>query len=460
MARWLRERGVERGDIVVLTGTSEDADRISLPLAFLATAAVGAITALLPARAPVARQAQLLASLGAVRLAVTCELPLTGRPPEMPAGPDAVAAPAPDALASIDTSDEAPVALSIGAPVSLLFTSGSNGMPKAVAHTLANHMASAEASLTRLPLRPTDAWLVCLPLAHIGGLSILIRTLGSGARMELATAGRFTSAERPEVTELTRCTHVSLVDTQLARLLSLPERVLAHRPRLLIGGSAVRCHLMTEARRRGVPTHATYGSTEMCSQVATTDGDGDLSFAPDRLTVAARPIPGQQVRVAANGELLLRGPTLAVGYWRQGRLAPLTASDGWYRSGDAGQLLADGRLVVTGRTDSMFVSGGENVQPERVERVLLQHPAVHAACCVARADREFGARAVAFLEVDGVAIPPEDLPQLARSQLAPFEMPIAYLPMPAADGSKPNRVLLTRLANTKAAAAASRDQGR
>ena len=447
MAGWLGQQGVRQGDIVALTGTTADADRAALPLALLAATSLGAVAALPPARAPAARQAELLAALGPVQTAARAEMPISTEPcvPQL----EAIPAPTQEELRRIAEGGEPsapPPPLAPTLRASILFTSGSSGTPKAVVHTLGNHLASAAASAHRLPLTPQDSWLACLPLSHIGGLGILFRTLTAGACMELASAGRFTDPGRPEVAALRRCSHASLVDTQLRRLAALPMEVLSHRPRLLVGGSAVRRHLIEEVRQRGVPVHASYGSTEMCSQVATTDADAASSYAPDGATVAAEPLPGQVVRVADSGELLLRGPTLAAGYLHLGQLQPLTDNDGWYHSGDLGQLLTDGRLVVTGRSDAMFISGGENVQPEKIERVLLQHPAVLAACCVPRADEEFGARPVAFLQVEGGPLPPEGLERVAISHLTAFEMPAAYLPMPELGGGKPDRTALTRLA--------------
>ena len=379
------------------------------------------------------------------------EHPTRSPHPPRAAVPVPVAAPTLAVLAELAATAAQPAPLAAGRHVSILFTSGSGGTPKAVVHTLGNHLASAAASAHRLPLTPRDSWLACLPLSHIGGLAILFRTLAAGARMELAAAGRFTDPGRPEVAALRSCTHASIVDTQLRRLLSLPPAALDHRPHLLVGGSAIRRHLMEAARQRGVPVYATYGCTEMCSQVATTGEDATRSYAPDRATVASEPLPGQRVRVAATGEVLLGGPTLAAGYLRAGQVRPLVDDDGWYHSGDLGRLLPDGRLVITGRRDAMFISGGENVQPERIERALLQHPAVLAACCVPRVDDEFGARPVAFLQLEGAewassAAPPEELLRLATSELAPHERPAAYLPMPDFGGGKPDRSALTRLA--------------
>ena len=481
LAGWLAGHDVGDGDIVALTGTTADADRIMLPLTLLAAASLGAVATLPPARAPAARQSEMLAGLGPVRLSVAGEVPLPApagardsaatdaqseraelrradpehptRSPRSPraAVPVPVATPTLEVLAELAATAAPPAPLAAGRQLSILFTSGSGGTPKAVVHTLGNHLASAAASAHRLPLTTRDSWLACLPLSHIGGLAILFRTLAAGARMELAAAGRFTDPGRPEVAALRSCTHASIVDTQLRRLLSLPPAALDQRPHLLVGGSAIRRHLMEAARQRGVPVYATYGCTEMCSQVATTGGNATRRYAPDRATVAAEPLPGQRVRVAATGEVLLGGPTLAAGYLRAGRLRPLVDDAGWYHSGDVGRLLPDGRLVITGRRDAMFISGGENVQPERIERALLQHPAVLAACCVPRVDDEFGARPVAFLQLEGAewassAAPPEELLRLATNELALHERPAAYLPMPDFGSGKPDRSALTRIA--------------
>ena len=214
-------------------------------------------------------------------------------------------------------------------------------------------------------------------------------------------------------------THVSLVETQLRRLLQIPGwPALTGRLRAaLIGGSALSVPLLRQARDAGLPVCASYGCTEMASQVATTHpGDPGETFA------AARVLPHRKAAIAADGEILLGGRTLCLGYLEQERVRPAAGADGWFASGDLGRL--DGaRLSVTGRRDARFISGGENIQPEEVERALLEHPAVLAAVCVAVPDTEFGSRPAAFLALASGPLPPARHRSPPRRPLGALQAP-------------------------------------
>jgi O-succinylbenzoic acid--CoA ligase len=458
VAAWLRGIGVVRDDYVALAGTARDADRAGTLLAVMALASLGATAVLLPPRAPARQQEELLARCGPVRATVVTEqaAPVgevgdvgsseaidSGDTPDRQLG-GRVPLPALGSLPRVAGQPRNSILLT--ARVSVLFTSGSSGTAKAVVHSLANHLFSAVGSASNIPLRATDTWLACLPLSHIGGLSILFRTLCVGACTELSAAGRFTDERRTEVAALRRATHVSLVETQLQRVLDLPPDVLAHRPRLLVGGSAVRRVLIDAARSRNIPLHASYGSTELCSQVATTGPTAAGSFASDGKIVAAAVLPYREVSVDAAGQVLLRGPTLCEGYLVNGQVRPAADARGWYHSGDRGRIIRDGRLAILGRHDSLFISGGENVQPEAVEAVLSAYPGVLRAACVAVPDDEYGARPAAFLDTGGDPVPPADLAAWLLSRLSPFQIPVAYLPFPPGETGKPNRLRLAALA--------------
>ena len=372
----------------------------------LGVLATGALAVLLPARAAPCERQRLLQRTGAVEW----------RPPP----------------ASATGAPAAPLRIATQRPATVVFTSGSSGAAKAVVHSTANHLYNAAGSAANIPLGPDDAWLVALPLSHVAGLSILFRTLGSGACALFADRGAFQDADDPAARLLPAATHVSLVETQLRRLLQIPGwQGLTRRVRAaLIGGSALSAPLLRRARDAGLPVCASYGCTEMASQVATTrPGDPRETFSG-----AAPVLPHREVAVSTGGEILLGGRTLCLGYLERERVRPAAGAGGWFASGDLGRLDGE-RLSVTGRRDARFISGGENIQPEEVERALLEHPAVLAAVCVAVPDTEFGRRPAAFLSVASGALPPRDIEAHLTPRLARFKHPVRYFPLPAQPGA-------------------------
>ena len=402
----LRAAGVGPNRRVALAA---ELDPPAWAVTLFAVLAAGAAAVLLPARAAPRERRRLLAQTGATKW----------HPPAPDAGRDAAAA------------TGAPVRIAIHRPATVVFTSGSAAVPKAVVHSTANHLYSAAGSAANVPLGPADTWLAALPRHHVAGLSILFRTLSAGACALFADGGAFSGADDPAARLLPAATHVSLVETQLRRLLRIPAwPELTRRLRAaLIGGSALTPPLLRQARDRGLPVCASYGCTEMASQVATTrPGDPKETFAG-----SAPLLPHRRAAVSGDGEILLGGRTLCLGYLgsEDGGLKPAAGADGWFRSGDLGRI--DGkRLFVTGRRDARFISGGENIQPEEVEQALLEHPAVLAATCVPVPDPEFGSRPAAFLSVAGGPLPPANLEPHLDARLARFKHPVRYFALPAA----------------------------
>jgi O-succinylbenzoic acid--CoA ligase len=223
----------------------------------------------------------------------------------------------------------------------------------------------------------------------------VFRCLISGAAIALpepdAPLGR-------SISEL-RATHVSLVSTQLLRLLR-EDAALEGLKAVLTGGGPVPEDLVDEALARGLPVHTSYGLTEMASQVTTTAPGA----APEELRTAGRVLPHREVSVSGEGEILVRGETLFAGYVQGGRPGVRPGAGGWFRTGDLGRLDGAGRLRVLGRRDNLFVSGGENVRPEEIEEALLRIPGVEEAVVVPVPDPEFGERPVAFVRLSGVVV--------------------------------------------------------
>jgi O-succinylbenzoic acid--CoA ligase len=318
-------------------------------------------------------------------------------------------------------------------PATIIFTSGSTDIPKPALHTIGNHYHNALGSNANITLRTGDRWLHSLPLYHVGGISILFRCLLAGATIALPGHG----APIGESIADLGATHVSLVSTQLLRLLR-EDTELGSLKAVLMGGGPVSASLVDEAVSRGLPVHTSYGLTEMASQVTTTPPDA----SPEELRTAGRVLPGREVSVSEEGEILVRGETLFAGYVEDENLDLPLDTNGWFHTGDLGELDENGCLRVLGRKDNLFVSGGENIQPEEIEEALTVLPGVDAAVVVPVPDPEFGHRPVAFVRTEGDA--PGDLAPKLREFLPGFKIPTAFHPWPedAQRGIKPNRIAL------------------
>jgi O-succinylbenzoic acid--CoA ligase len=274
---------------------------------------------------------------------------------ELPAGPFV-------AEREVDLSDVATV----------MYTSGTTAGPKRVELSLSNWLWNAMGSATALGLDPAERWLCPMPLAHVGGLSIALRSAIYGTSVVLHE--RF-DAERVRDALLDpreRVTLVSLVPTMLRRLLDAGLSEPPALRRVLLGGGPIAPALLVRAREASIVVAPSFGMTETCSQIAT---DGF-------------PLLGAELALSDAGELLVRGPSVALG---------AISNDGWLHTGDIARFDDAGRLEIVGRTADTIVTGGENVAPTEVEAVLLEHEAVSDVAVFGRADPEWGEAIVAHV---------------------------------------------------------------
>jgi len=310
------------------------------------------------------------------------------------------------------------------AAASLLMTSGSSGGVKYVQHSHHNHIASARGANENIQLDPSDRWLLNLPLYHIGGLAILFRTVLSGAALVIPTAKDLTLKDIDQH----QATHISLVATQLQRLLldEAGPRILQGMQAILLGGSAIPAALIQESLDLKLPLHVSYGSTEMASQITTSSAQNRGAA----LQNSGQILPGRDLIISHTGEILVKGETLAQGYLEKSKLIDIRDENGWFHTGDIGYTNVQGELTVTGRLDNQFISGGENVQPEHIERLLCNIPGILNAIVIPRQDEEFGARPVAFLEINRAAPDGDEISQQLRSHIPGYMLPTAYYELP------------------------------
>src|SRR3954468_10600018 len=308
----------------------------------------------------------------------------------------------------------------LDAPAILVHTSGTTSAPKPVRLTFGNWLWSALGSGVALGIDPDERWLCALPLSHVGGLSILLRSAIYGTTAivheRFDTERVLAELRRPDGPTL-----VSLVPTTLARLLDAGlERPPALRWALL-GGAPLPAALLERAARAGVPVAPTYGLTEACSQV----------------TTHGVPLFCTRVALDDDGEIVVSGPTVSPDAGPQ------------LRTGDLGAWDAQGRLRIVGRKADTIVTGGENVAPAEVEAALEAHPAVAEAAAVGRPDPEWGEAVVALVRLrDGAAAGADELRAHCAGTRARFQGPKAYIfvdePLPRTGSGKLLRRALPR----------------
>jgi O-succinylbenzoic acid--CoA ligase len=315
----------------------------------------------------------------------------------------ATAIPIDQRLTAAERATRADAAIEGEQVATLMYTSGTTAAPKPVELTYGNWLANASGSALALGLDPDERWLCAMPLAHVGGLSILIRSTIYATTVVLNERFETDTVLNDLIDPARGITLVSLVPTMLARLL---DAGLQHPPTLrwaLLGGGPIAAPLLRRAAAAGVPVAPTYGMTEACSQIAT----------------FGIPLDGVELKLEGpDHEIKVRGAVVAPG---------ALGEDGWLHTGDLGALDPHGRLVIVGRRSETIISGGENVAPAEVEAALLEHAAVADAAVFARVDPEWGEAVVAAVVLrHGTTLDEAELKAHCAARLPPFKVPKAF----------------------------------
>ncbi|WP_169307135.1 o-succinylbenzoate--CoA ligase [Ferrimonas sediminicola] len=406
----LAQQGVGRGDHLAAVGPTS----LELVLLQLACIRLGAVFAPLSPKFPQSQLIRLLDQLDARHLWHHQATPLAGLPSL-------------SLTAGVTPSKSPP--LSPAQPVSLILTSGSSGQPKAAMHSLGNHLASAAGSLEQIPLGPGDRWLASLPMFHIGGLALMFRCLDAGATLVLPGHKQLLHNLRQSPVS-----HLSLVATQLGWLLDAADcdALMASIRLLLLGGGPISQAQLRRLEPYPVQALTSYGMTEMASQITTGPANSE--------GLSGTLLPGRELRIH-RGIIEVRGDTRFLGYYDRGVLSRPFDNEGWFHTKDRGEWV-DNRLKLLGRADNMFISGGENVQPEEIEAALKQHPDIDEAVVLPVADDTFGLLPVAVLR-GGDPLPDQDeLDRFLATRLARFMRPRRYLSWP--DGYAPQGLKISR----------------
>ena len=338
-------------------------------------------------------------------------------------------------ISSYEKSDFLPYEVDI-----LIATSGSTGFPKLVALSIANFIWSAHGSSENIPVNPNDNWLISLPLFHVGGMSIIFRTMLAGANAII-----YPKILDGDFIDQHRITHFSLVATQLSRQINSKFPFGQATKAILLGGSKIPHALIQKSIELNLPIHTSFGCSEMASQVCTTSKEATIY----ELMTAGKVLAGRQMKIDQDGRIQLNGKTRFLGYWQNQKLLKPFDKDGWFTTNDLGEFDNNGFLKVIGRADRMFISGGENIHPEQIEQALINLEGIMNALVIDMPSETYGSRPVAFLQGQKNYSDPE-LRKLLSENLMPFQVPDVFLDWPSQEFSlKPSLDQFRRIAQKR-----------
>ncbi|MEK4028382.1 MULTISPECIES: o-succinylbenzoate--CoA ligase [Bacillaceae] len=308
---------------------------------------------------------------------------------------------------------------------SIMYTSGTTGKPKGVRQTYGNHWWSATGSAFNLGLHENDCWLCAVPIFHISGYSILMRSVLYGMPVRLYT--HFDEKVINEALKRGEGTIISVVSAMLTRLVETLEGSYHQNFRcMLLGGGPAPKPLLEACAEKRIPVFQTYGMTETSSQIVTLPPEYSLT----KLGSAGKPLFPCQLKIdappCAEGEILVKGPNVTKGYLNREEANQAAFMNGWFHTGDIGYIDEDGFLFVLDRRSDLIISGGENVYPAEIESVLLHHPAIREVGVTGVADKRWGEVPAAFI-VERESVTEEELRQFCEARLAKYKCPAYFI---------------------------------
>lgn len=310
----------------------------------------------------------------------------------------------------------------------ILFTSGTSGNPKVVQLSFHNLRASFDNSNTVLNHDSNDKWMASLPFYHIGGFSIIIRALLSGTSIIIPASLNTRDLAYTIISH--RPTLLSLVSTQLKRLMDMGIKPSAGLKCILLGGGFIEDSLVNEAIKEGWPIAKVYGSTETSSLITFVDCKKDKN----KKLSGGKPLGSNQIFIVnerkdflppqVKGEIAIKSESCAKGYFNNPKETDEKFRDGIYYTGDSGYIDEEGYLFIDSRMNNLIISGGENINPFEIETVLMEYPGIQNVSVFGQEDKEWGhIVSVAIITEPGLNVPEKELKKFLLQKISPYKLP-------------------------------------